>query len=185
MGRLQTELNPCLTYHSARHTLDVLASTKRLGISENVNEEEMDLLMLAALLHDSGFLISMDEHEAHGCVLAREILPGYGFTQDTIDETCRLIMATKLPQTPENLLEQIICDADLDYLGREDFFTLGEGLFREFLSRSIIRDFCDWDNLQIKFLSNHRFFTQSSKTLREPVKLKHLAQIKERQKACN
>ncbi len=185
VGRLRNELDSSLTYHSARHTLDVIESTERLGVAENVNGEEMDLLLVAALFHDSGFLLSMDEHEAHGCILAREILPDHGFTTDAIDEICKLIMATKLPQTPENLLEQIICDADLDYLGRKDFFTLGEGLFTEFLSRGIVKDFCDWDNLQIKFLSGHRFFTQSSLALREPVKMQHLVQVKERIKDCN
>lgn len=174
LGRLRTELDPSLTYHNARHTLDVMQSTERLAIAENVDEKNKDLLMVAALLHDSGFLLSMDDHEDHGCILAREILPGYEFSPEDIEEICKLIMATKLPQTPENLLEQIICDADLDYLGRKDFFTLGEGLFKEFLSRGIVKDFCDWDNLQIKFLSSHSYFTQSSLSLREPVKMKHL-----------
>ena len=184
IGRLEKELDPCLTYHSARHTLDVMQSTQRLAESEGVDSEQKDLLLIAALMHDSGFLLSMDDHEDHGCILAREVLPEYGFTTDQIEEICKLIMATKLPQTPENLLEEIICDADLDYLGRKDFFTLGEGLFHEFLARGIVKDFCDWDNLQIKFLSSHQYFTKSSIAEREPLKQEHLVQVKVRHKDC-
>lgn len=184
LGRLETELDPCLTYHSARHTIDVMQSTERLAVAENVDSRFKDLLMVAALFHDSGFLLSMDDHEDHGCILVREVLPDYGFSSEDIEEICKLIMATKLPQTPVNLFEQIICDADLDYLGRKDFFTLGEGLFTEFLARGIVKDFCDWDNIQIKFLSSHRYFTQCSLALREPVKQVHLEKIKERFKDC-
>jgi len=184
LKRLELELDETLTYHSVRHTEDVMASASRLATAEQVNETDRKILEVAALLHDSGFLLSMENHEEHGCILAREILPGYGFEKDEINKICTLIMATKLPQQPESILEKIICDADLDYLGRKDFFVLGEGLFHEFLARGIVKDFCNWDKVQINFLSEHKYFTESSILMREPSKMKHLEMVKARYKNC-
>lgn len=184
LKRLELELDDSLTYHSVRHTRDVMASTERLAMAEKVNETDAAILEVGALLHDSGFLLSMDDHEEHGCILAREILPNYGFKVDEIEAICKLIMATKLPQIPGNILEKIICDADLDYLGRKDFFVLGEGLFHEFMARGIVKDFCNWDEIQISFLSQHKYFTESSISLREPVKMQHLEQVKARYQHC-
>lgn len=86
-------------------------------------------------------------------------------------------MATKIPQQPHNLLEQIICDADLDYLGRDDFYKIGETLRKEFLHYSIVNSDEEWETLQIKFLQNHHYHTISSQQLREPIKHQYLLQL--------
>ena len=88
-----------------------------------------------------------------------------------------LIMATKLPQSPKNHLEQIICDADLDYLGRDDFFIIGNNLRKEFLHYNIVANNEVWEKLQFNFLSNHQYFTESSRNLREPVKQQNFAKL--------
>lgn len=61
---------------------------------------------------------------------ARQYLPHFGYTGDEIEQVCDIIMATQMPQNPHNHLGQIICDADLDYLGRNDFLSLVKGYFR-------------------------------------------------------
>lgn len=182
--RLETELDTTLTYHSAKHTADVIRSTQRLAEHEKVSAEEKDLLKVAALLHDSGFLLSFEEHEAYGAKFAREILPGYGYESDEIEVVCRLIMATRVPQEPKDLLEYIICDADLDYLGRPDFFETGDRLYAEFKARGIVDDYCGWDRIQIKFLEYHRYFTQTARTTRSAQKAEHLEKIRERLANC-
>ena len=182
--RLETELDPTLTYHSAKHTADVIRSTERLSENEEVTEEEKHLLKVAALLHDSGFLLSFEEHEAYGAKFAREVLPEYGYENDEIETVCRLIMATRVPQEPKGLLEFIICDADLDYLGRSDFFETGDRLYQEFKARGIVEDYCGWDRIQIKFLEYHRYFTQTARATRSETKAKHLEAIKERLANC-
>ena len=182
--RLETELDPTLTYHSAKHTADVIQSTQRLAEQEKVTEEEKALLKVAALLHDSGFLLSFEEHEAFGAKLAREILPGYGYAQDEIEVVCRLIMATRVPQEPKGLLEFIICDADLDYLGRPDFFETGDRLYHEFKARGIVKDYCSWDEIQIKFLEYHRYFTDTARATRADQKAVHLEKVRERLANC-
>jgi uncharacterized protein len=91
-----------------------------------------------------------------------------------------MIRATKVPQTPQNQLEEIICDADLDYLGRSDFFKIGDGLYQEFLDQQIVTNEQQWDMLQVRFLENHRYFTKSSLQRRQEKKMQHLKAIKER-----
>ena len=89
-----------------------------------------------------------------------------------------MIRATKIPQQPQNKLEEIIADADLDYLGRDDFFTIGDQLFNELKVRNVVNQESDWDQIQIKFLENHRYFTHTAQTSRGEQKEKHLQIIK-------
>jgi hypothetical protein len=87
-------------------------------------------------------------------------------------------MATKIPQKPLNKLEEIIADADLDYLGRNDFFAIGDQLFNELQARKVVDNVFDWDQIQIKFLENHQYFTKTSQKSRAMQKEKHLQLIK-------
>jgi hypothetical protein len=83
----------------------------------------------------------------------RENLPSFGYSEADITTICGMIMATRIPQSPANLLESILCDADLDYLGRDDFKKIGQTLFEEFTEYSILHDEQAWNRLQVSFLS--------------------------------
>ena len=177
LNKLKKELDQDLFYHSYSHTLDVFASTQEIAEQEGIDGEEFTLLKTAALYHDSGFLTTYQEHEKVGCELVRQVLPNFDYTSDQIERICGMIMATKVPQNPQNHLEKIICDADLYYLGRDDFFPVGRNLFREFLHHGVVQSEESWNELQIKFLSNHHYFTETAQRLRAPRKAEHLAQI--------
>lgn len=178
LDRLERELPPQLTYHGLHHTLDVLAITKELCFLENVTAYETVLLKTAALFHDSGFIISNVEHEKKGCRIAREHLPGFGYSPSEIEQICGMIMATKIPQNPQNELEEIICDADLDYLGREDFYQIGSTLFSELKAYEILDTEQEWNLIQVKFLENHTFFTATNRQRRAPRKADYLDQLR-------
>jgi predicted metal-dependent HD superfamily phosphohydrolase len=92
------------------------------------------------------------------------------------------ILATTMPQSPKNLLEQIICDADLDYLGRSDFYEISQDLFHEMHACGEMRDQKTWDEIQVVFLDKHQFHTPFNQSRRNEQKNKHLAAIKERLK---
>jgi uncharacterized protein len=176
--RLKNELKIFMTYHSFKHTEDVIKNVKRIAKAEKIiDKRELNLLVTAAAYHDSGFINTYMNHEEEGCRIADEILPQFNYSKEDIEVIKNLIMATKVPQTPKSKLEQIICDADLDYLGREDFFEIGETLYDEFLYMKIVRDTLSWNQLQVKFLSSHNFFTPSNQKLREQKKQKHLSII--------
>jgi HD superfamily phosphodiesterase len=129
---LENHLPAYITYHNAAHTKGVVETTEKLADAEEVDEEEKLLLLTAALYHDTGFLRTYKNHEEASCTIARESLPKYGYTASQIEAICRIIMATKLPYHPTDKLQQIICDADLHYLGTDQYFSTAEKLIAEF-----------------------------------------------------
>lgn len=182
LGKLGKDLSPDLYYHGLHHTLDVLATAEFLCIEENINDHDTLLLKTAALFHDAGFLRNNKNHEILGCNIVREHLPAFGYDEKAIEKICGMIMCTKIPQSPKNKLEKIICDADLDYLGRDDFEKIGDTLFEELKAYQYLKTREEWDNMQIIFLEKHTFFTESSRTKRQPKKAAHLANLKKKVK---
>jgi uncharacterized protein len=178
LGKLKKELPKNLTYHSLGHIKDVYSSAENLAALEKVTGDDLTLLLTAVLFHDSGFLVQQKEHESIACDIARKYLPEYDYTEEQIERICGMIMATRIPQTPHNKLEQIICDSDLDYLGRDDFFTIGNTLYDELCMYGIISTENEWNKLQVKFLESHHYFTRSAKKLRQAKKDEHLRLIK-------
>jgi len=176
--RLRRELNQTLSYHCVEHTLDVLDAATRLTNLEHVGPREKKLILTASLFHDAGMIVQYHDHESASVDLATAILPEFGYTKPDIDEIAGLIMVTKLPQRPYSHAEQIICDADLDYLGRDDFFILSFRLQLEWKLNGI-RDtsLAEWLDIQVRFLSDHRYFTNSAIILRNEIKLKHLQEV--------
>ena len=131
IAKLQTELSSRLTYHSIDHTFDVLEQSQQIAAREDINDDQnLFLLKIAALYHDCGFIFMYAGHEEKGCEIAKNELPGFGLTTEEIEKICGMIMATKIPQSPKNKMEEIICDADLDYLGRDDFDSISNSLYK-------------------------------------------------------
>jgi len=180
INKLTNELKPNLTYHSIEHTMDVLNAATHLADLEKVGEHDRIILETAALFHDSGMLRTYIGHEDASVDITKEILPEFGYDAKDIDLICEMIITTKLPQSASNFLEQILCDSDLDYLGREDFFMIAHQLKYEWnilnIRPTTLRE---WYELQILFLENHSFFTESSRKLRDEGKAANLRQVQE------
>ena len=182
MKKLKKELPRNLTYHSAKHIKDVYGSAQTIAKLEGVKGEDLTLLLTAVLFHDSGFMKSRKEHERLSCEIASEYLPAYCYSPAQIERICDMIMATKIPQTPHNILEQIICDADLDYLGRDDFFRIGNGLYEELCIYGILNNKDEWNRLQVRFLEKHTYFTNTAMKLRKPKKDEYIKMVKNKLK---
>lgn len=178
LKKLKNELPKNLTYHSAEHIKDVYSSAETIVRLEKVDGEDLTLLLTAVLFHDAGFLRQQKDHERVSCEIAAETLPQYDYTPEQIERICGMIQATKIPQTPHNRLEEIICDADLDYLGRDDFFKIGNGLYEELCMYGIIDSEHEWNKLQVRFLEKHKYFTKSARKLRKPKKDEYLAMVR-------
>lgn len=178
---LKRDLAPDLYYHTIGHTLDVYNTATFFAQEENVSESEMKLLLIATLYHDSGYLHQREGHESISCNIVRATLPGFAYSQEDVEKICEIIMATKLPQKPQSLLEQIICDADLDYLGRDDFFEIGNRLYRELRAAGLMANENDWNTVQIDFLQKHRYFTATAQGLRDFKKQLHLQELLSKQ----
>lgn len=178
LQKLRDELPQHLTYHTLQHTMDVYHRCDEIAEKEGLGGKMLNLLLIAAVYHDAGYLYQRTGHEARSCEIAMDILPQYGYNEEDVKQVCRIIMATKLPQSPTSLAEQIICDADLDYLGRDDFFETGEGLYLEMVHAQIVNNHDEWDKIQIQFLEQHHYFTATSQKLRNAKKQENLNQIK-------
>ena len=163
LDRLHTELPQWLTYHNAEHTENVIKHAVELGESEGLSTHELQLLQTAAFMHDAGFLSAYDGHEEVSCNLARELLPQYNYTPDQVEAVCEIIMATQLPPKPRNKLSQILCDADVYYIGTDDYNFFSNRLYRELKHRDPNLTNEEWTVKQVSFLQAHEFFTQSAK----------------------
>ena len=178
LDKLESELPPYLYYHNVKHTVDVVTEVELIGWAEGLDDEGILLLKTAALFHDAGHTIEYDEHEYHGTELVKSLLPGYGYTEEQINKICEIIMATKLPPQPRDIYQKIICDADLDYLGRSDMIPVSNTLFKELNEQDKIGTLNEWNKLQLKFISGHTYFTKTARSLREVNKQKQIERIK-------
>jgi len=178
LDQLEKELPRYLYYHNVKHTVDVVTEVELIGWAEGLDDEGILLLKTAALFHDAGHIIAYDEHEYHGTELARKLLPGYGYSEEQIEKIGSIIMATKLPPEPKDIYQEIICDADLDYLGRSDMIPVSNTLYKELSEQNMIGTLNDWNKLQLKFISGHTYFTKTARSLREVNKQKQIERIK-------
>lgn len=177
LNKLEAELPKRYYYHSFSHTIDMHDSAARIAEFESINEDDKEIILVAALFHDAGFIIDRENHEMHSCTIAKELLPQFEYAPIEIEAVCNLIMATQMPVKPKNKLEEIICDADLDYLGREDFKTIGDLLYRELSEDGSVEGLDAWNQMQIRFLNNHRYYTPFSQNHREATKQENLKRL--------
>jgi len=180
LNKLATELSPSITYHNVEHTKSVMVAVEKLARLENVDGRDLLLLKTAALMHDYGFLQNHVEHEKIGCEHARKLLPDYDYSDKEIDAICEMIKATKLPQSPKNHLSELLCDADLYYLGTSDYDQYANGLFEEFKAHGTVTSEAEWHARQINFLKTHQYFTASAKKALEDTKQKNLNSLQNR-----
>lgn len=174
-----------LTYHNVVHTSDVMDSSGRLALLEGIKPYDARywLIKIGALLHDIGYKIqpSGKDHEAIGAEYAKRLLgtdSGLN-TYDLLDIT-GMIRATKLPQDPRTFLEKIVCDADVDNFGRDDFFSRGELLREELRSFGINPSDKQWYEGSLKLLEGHKYHTDAAKHLRDGKKKENIAELKKR-----
>ncbi len=180
LQRLERELSPALTYHSISHTRDeVVPAAERLAALEGVQGEDLVLLLTGAYFHDMGFIERRLNHEKASQRIARQVLPGFGYSPAQLGVVDRLIEATRLPQSPHNLLEEILVDADLDVLGRTDFLASSLALRAELAVFEAPLTDKAWYTIQVDFLSSHHYFTAVARQLRDAQKAQNIETMKE------
>ena len=178
LTRLQNELPANLSYHKVQHTKDVLSSCEELASVENISSEDLLILKTAAVFHDSGFINVYEGHEDKSCEIAESVLPDFGYSPENIGDVCTLIKSTKLPQSPVDKKAQILCDADLYYLGTIDYKENAENLYQEMFSAGLIKSRIEWTERQIHFLEEHRYFTGAANDLLSACQHQNLIALK-------
>lgn len=171
--RLTHSLNSEYHYHNIRHTIDVIEQSQIIGEAEGLNKRELLVVKIAALFHDTGFLKIRKDHESVSAENFKMAATNHLSPEDII-QISQSIMATKMPQMPFNKIDKVLCDADLDYLGREDYISIAGALYREMNFCNEIQNEEEWQLLQVQFLSRHQFHTAYSKKSRGVGLLKNL-----------
>ncbi len=156
---LSKKLDKKYHYHNLFHTKRVINSAIKIGSNYELSKNEWEILLTSCLLHDYAFIDSHIDHEEKGAILANEILPAYSYNDFDINSIQSLILITKVEAKPQSLLESIIRDADLEYLGSSDFEKISEYLKREWIECGVVKDDVHFYDIQLKFLNIHKFYT--------------------------
>lgn len=173
------ELPNGIKYHDANHTLHptkgVVAAANRIALSENISESDRELLITAAYFHDTGYIRQFGKNEPIAARMAGRILKLIGYEPEEIKTIQSMILATDLSLKPETHIEEILCDADLDHFGRNDFFEMDGKLREGRRTRGIdVSDDEKWYKGTLDIISNHKYYTESQKKLRDKEKQKNL-----------
>jgi len=168
-------------YHDLSHTQSVVQSIKKMGSASGLSDSEMEIVLIAGWFHDIGYFDTGDEHEEKSVEYAKEFLKGRKYPDENIDKIISCIRATKIPSNPKNLMEEVICDADLHHLGIKDFFDKNE-LFRaeyEKRNNTLYSEF-DWIKNNIDFFTQHKFYTKYARDKYEEQKNINLLKLQKR-----
>jgi len=177
------KVNKTIHFHTLQHTQEVLAGCETMADYYRLEDEDRFALMLAAWFHDTGYSSGQAMgHENMSIELATKFLNEHKVHQNIINKVVGCINATRLPQTPNSLIEQIICDADLFHLGTGDFKEKNR------LLREELNDFGkmelskkDWRKKNIEFLSKHKYFTSYAKENLDPLKQVYLQELNKKE----
>jgi predicted metal-dependent HD superfamily phosphohydrolase len=180
LEKLDRELDERLYYHNAAHTREVVTACRQLLQMEKVDGRTAQIILTAALYHDTGMLIRYEDHESASVKILTETLPGFGYSGEEMDRVRELILDTREPRMARDLSEQILFDADLEALGREDFFIRSLCLQLEWslygIRKTTLRE---WFHSQVLFMEQHRYLTGSAQRLWQEQKQKNLEAVKE------
>jgi predicted metal-dependent HD superfamily phosphohydrolase len=176
------ELPDGIKYHDSNHTLHpsrgVVAVANKLAIAENISEHDRELLIAAAYFHDTGYIREYDKNEPIAARMAGRILKLIGYKANEIEKIQKMILATDFDRKPKTHVEKILCDADLDNLGREDFFKLDAKLREGRHLRGLdVSDDAKWYKGTLEIIQKHQYHTESQKKLRDKGKQKNIKEL--------
>lgn len=181
LNLLQNNLPEGCVYHDIEHTLNVVESAKLIGEHNNLSDKDMEILLLAAWFHDTGLIYTYTGHEEKSIEIFNGFINQNRLPAEKIERVANLIRATKIPRNPTDLLEKIICDADLSHIGQKGFQKRVK-LLRQEWENMLGKKFSDieWMNSNIDFLTNNKFNTNYAKQVFEEQKQKNLEKLKKR-----
>lgn len=175
---MERSLSSDFHYHNVQHTLDVHNACVKFAYMEGVNSHDLILLETAAYYHDCGITEVYENHEEASVKIARGILPQFGYTEPDLDVLECIILKTKLPQSAITLLGEILCDADLNYIGRPDFFMIAHRLRYEWELLGKFFGLKEWYEMQYEFLTRHRFYTRAARITLNEGKERNLEEVR-------
>ncbi len=161
---LKTKLPSYHVYHNFTHTSEVVDAIKKIGGKTGLTDDELEPVIIAGWFHDSGFTSTIDNHEDRSIEIAREFLKANNYPENKTEIVVSCINSTRYPQSPQNLFDEIICDADLCHLGTKSFFDKSD-LLRVEWEKTCNKQYTDleWLKINIDFITTHKYFTKYAK----------------------
>jgi len=165
-------------YHDLEHTQQVANSVKEISAHYELDQDQIEDLHIATWFHDTGYTEGPEKHEERSCGFATQWMQEQSFSPERIAAVCRLIMATKIPQNPQSLSEQIIGDADLSHLGKTTYWQRCDLVRQEmaYLSGKNMSE-KEWVEFEIEFMEKHNFHTAAAQKLYDKRKQKYVRQL--------
>jgi predicted metal-dependent HD superfamily phosphohydrolase len=174
------KLPETFTYHNLKHTTAVAEAATEIGRQSSLSNDELENVVIAAWLHDTGYEKDSEHHEERSAKTAVTLLETWGASAEKIKKVKELIAATRMPQNPKNLPEQVLCDADMYHLSRKDILECGQQIRSEIETFKNIKFESDteWSAYNLKFLKNHSYFTLYGRQVLEERKRKNIKKLK-------
>ena len=168
-------------FHTFRHARAVAKASQEIGTACRLTEEDLETVTLAAWFHDTGYLEGIDGHEEKSVEIAAAFLRDNGYPEEKIGQIAGCIRATKLPQSPKNLLEQVLCDADIAHLASKDFFEVTELIRSEIEHRMRVKlTDSEWLTTNTDFVAGHRYHTDCARSKYADQQAANLEALKKR-----
>ena len=165
-------------YHDFQHTCDVVEAATAIGKVYELTDRELELLQLAAWFHDTGYDKGKEGHESRSANYARKYLKNEDYGPAEIEQICDCIMATKVPTHPQNLMEEILCDADLSHLGNKTYWDRCGRVRQELMvSNQIVMSEMEWVDFELNFVTKHQYHTPVARQMFDKRKQKHIRQL--------
>lgn len=174
------KLPETFTYHNLKHTTGVAEAAEEIGRQSTLSNDDLENVLIAAWLHDTGYEKDREHHEERSADTATTLLESWGASPDKVKKVQNLIAATRMPQNPQNLAEQVLCDADLYHLSKKDIFECAQQIRSEIETFKNIKFESDkeWGEYNLKFLKSHSYFTLYGRQVLEERKKKNIKKLK-------
>jgi predicted metal-dependent HD superfamily phosphohydrolase len=173
-------------YHDITHTQDVVRVSRQIGLIYGLPMKDLELLQIAAWFHDTGYTDGPEGHEERSIINAHAFLQNFEYSEKQLDLIAGCIRATKIPQRPVGLIQQILADADLSHLGEKSYWMRTARVRQEFIvSKNQLMSEEEWIDFELTFMLGHQYHTDAAKELFDKRKYKHIIQLRKQKKRLN
>ncbi|MFC0512771.1 hypothetical protein ACFFGT_01130 [Mucilaginibacter angelicae] len=176
---MEENLPPTMYFHNLGHTQRVANAVIEIAAHSKLKKQELTILTVAAWFHDTGYLYHYKGHEDTSMIIAGTFLMQHHYNNDFIQQVWDCIEATKVPQSPKNLIQQIICDADMQHFASPDYLKCAHNLKQEWevhLNKQCSDE--EWHKVNLNLLQQHQYFTEYGKTILQAGKEKNIELMK-------
>ncbi|MES2062530.1 MAG: hypothetical protein V4456_11460 [Bacteroidota bacterium] len=167
-----------MVFHNLHHTEQVVVSVIEFSQDLNLSLNDRSVLQTAAWFHDTGYCYGYTNHEDISKAIAGTFLRQLHCKDEYIQQVNDCISATRIPQKPHTLLQEIICDADFFHFSRTTYQDDAGRLRTEwetFLKKSFSSQ--EWDKLNLDFLQSHSYFTSYGRDMLQERKERNIKDL--------